>query len=452
MIIKKSIGIFSIFILLVIFFAAVWPLIKSGSIIDYDGGAAVNTVNYIIYDNNYHYGNSRPPGCPVYEFVSALIYYPFKNILSPKYTRIFMQYFSLLLSMLTIAVFYLKIKNLDKNPLLCFLAVLTMGLHPVFIWLSFSSVEEAFALFLMILAWKLAENNKTRIVAVILTAMALASKVSSFALIPLILSEFLDEKDTANPYKIIKKTAIPLGSIIFLGLLLFMPVLVANNMNFKKVFTTIHYGTPPADRPYIGTSLGRITILWWIPVSIWIIGFYLIKMIKIKKIPEINKYDFFILSFLLLILSPGLLLLKLTTVVFLIYMLVFYYRQEKNNPEFMLNYWKNIFTGAAFALSLLAPLLAPYSRSFFYFTLIPLICLLILRFKNIYLWAVMIIISFLPMFFYYHIDLQAMAFNRHGFYRAHINNRDNDYNDFGYFNSNPKTRIIYYPWSKMKKK
>jgi len=36
MIIKKSIDIFSIFILLVIFFAAVWPLIKSGSIIDYN--------------------------------------------------------------------------------------------------------------------------------------------------------------------------------------------------------------------------------------------------------------------------------------------------------------------------------------------------------------------------------------------------------------------------------
>ncbi|HOW28818.1 MAG TPA: hypothetical protein PK876_10005, partial [Elusimicrobiota bacterium] len=87
-------------------------------------------------------------------------------------------------------------------------------------------------------------------------------------------------------------------------------------------------------------------------------------------------------------------------------------------------------------VTVVATMSAPYSKSYLLFSLPAIILLLTRRFKTTLFWALVALLTFIPMLLNYRLRGKPpfILLYKHGYYRSHIRSLDNQYNDFG-FNS-----------------
>ena len=80
-------------------------------------------------------------------------------------------------------------------------------------------------------------------------------------------------------------------------------------------------------------------------------------------------------------------------------------------------------------------LLTPYSRSYFLLALPSALFLLGLKFKSHWFWLAMLLVSYIPMFYYFEVRIRPPFFElrTHGYYRSHLEGRTNEYNDGGMY-------------------
>ena len=198
-----------------------------------------------------------------------------------------------------------------------------------------------------------------------------------------------------------------------------------------------HYGTDPVERPKIGWWLARITILWWLPAFLFYSFYVGREFVKNKKV---QSFDFIIGLFLMLCLVPEIPGLKY---IFYISFFLWFFKNAKKQKKYFLY--------AALALSIFITMrtimAAPYSRSYLLFSLIPILILLIVRFRNLTFWIAMFILTFMPMFYYFHITIRQFFYADRGYYQAITKQNINDYNDTGFI-TNPGGKTINFPWNR----
>ena len=415
--------------------------------LDYDGCSSLGSILHCLKAEGSFYRPDRAPGSPVYTLICAFMLFWVQRFFGLGHEISFLNYFSLIFSLFSAVILYSKIKKMGADWRLNVLGCLAFSLHPLFLWHSFSMVEDAFALFLMMLAWKTAEKKEMKMFSLVAVAMAVGSKFSSIGLLPLVLTEFLDKEKTGSFKKLAGSLLKPLLAVFVLSFLFILPALASVGMNPFRFYATDLYGTKSAlQRAEIGWFLIRTTILWWIPAGIFLILQYIKTILKTKSFRLIEKIDVLIFCLFVFALAPvfwgGPVFLLIGAVVFR-----FYFAGMKADSEQMFIFWRELFIILSFAFALFFVVLYPFSRSICYFALIPGIILLKKRFQGLVLWFFIAAFTFFPMFHYIQLTAKKLLIHKQGYYWALKEKAVSHYNDYGFVFS-PKSEMyeFYFPW------
>lgn len=373
------------------------------------------------------YRPRRVPGSPTHEMTLGIAYkFLSSRGISLSASHLVFQWLTWLLSLfLLFLVQKLLLKYL--SPVAAFFAACVLALHPLFIWHAWAFMEDMFGLFFVLAGWFLIREKKDYDLAAISMAVGCGAKALGlgFALAGLIYILAREGKYRAMRYALVS------GVLLFF---FYAPAFAWYGMSFKTMGTYVqHYGTNPLDRPAIGALLARDSVLFYIPVYGFLLWGYLRRFLK-KDFRFFSFGDVWLLSLLPLCVMDfnkfGYRYIFYGATLISIFCLVKKLNEE--NSLDLICYW--IMAGSVFFLAFRNP----YSRSFFLFAIPPLLLVMAQKFKSKQFWVSVLVISFLPMFYYFQVRGKPPFFTLfpRGFYSAHIMAQDharhnNEYNDGG---------------------
>jgi len=414
--------------LAVICYLSLWIFIARGNIVlDHDSGNSFNRINAMA-TRPFPYSVDRRPGSPGYELPMAFlakISYSFGA--SPEHVRKIILWTNWGGGFVVLLLLFNILKK-RLGPMVAFVATMAMAVHPLYIWHSRALVEDVFSLFCVFVGWWLLRYEDEPDLAALLMAVGTAAKTFGLAygVAGILYVSYLN-----GPKKGLRFALLFALSYF----MLMLPSLAAVGMDVGALFTTNHYGTSPASRPAIGWLMARDTFLYLIPMVVILGGAYGLRFLR-RDFRLILRADIWLILFFPFMLMDYknytiyrifLILVALTLLIPFVKKMI-QDKTDKNRIDFICY--------AVMALMVFfAAFRAPYSRSYFLLALPPLILVLSYRFKSLYFWLMVVVVSYMPMFNYF--DFRAKPpFVRvfpDGFYSAHLEeNREQDYHSFGF--------------------
>lgn len=439
----------AIFILgAIIILLAQAPLLKTHTNIDYDSPSVVSTINNCLGANS-HFEVDRNPGSPVYILTSAALMFWVKKFFGKVSTGATLWILSILMSWLILIVSYERSKKIADSHWIQGLMLLSLALHPIFIWHSFSAVEDMFALFCFALSLLMVRKKPLKNLAWIIFAMGVGSKVSLIGTFPLVFAYYIDKDRGTDVVSVIKQLAEPLMIVVLVSVLLMLPAAAHFGMDPTLMFKTNNYGTVFNQRLEVGWFLTRSTILWWLPFGFYLIIQYVTRLVKYRKLRLIEMVDVPILLIFLACLKPRFLLTLVIVLVSLI-VIILYYFQAKGNADREFQFSKALLIVLSVPFSIIFIMLCPFSRSFLLFALIPLLYSMSLRCRSVIVWIFIAIFSYVSMFHYVQVTGKKIMIHDFGYYEAFLKQKNNHFNDYGFVNDVTRQKEIYFFWAKRK--
>lgn len=442
----------AIFILgAIIILLAQAPLLKTHTNIDYDSPLVVAAINNCLGLNS-HFAVDRIPGSPVYILTSAALMFWVKKFFGEISTSGALWVLSILMSWLTLIVFYQRSKKIADSHWIQGLMLLSLALHPIFIWHSFSAVEDMFALFCFALSLLMVRKQPLKNLAWIIFAMGVGAKISLIGTFPLVFAFYIDKDSGADALSVIKQLAEPLMIVVLVSVLLMLPAAANFGMDPTVMFKTNNYGTVFKQRLGIGWFLTWTTILWWIPFGFYLIIQYVTRLVKYRKLTLIEIADIPVLLIFLACLKPRFILtLVIVVIVFVsLIVIILYYLQAKGNANREFQFSKALLIVLSVPCSIIFIMLCPFSRSFLLFALIPILYSMSLRCRSVIVWVFIAIFSYVSMFHYVQVTGKKIMIHDFGYYEAFLKQKNNHFNDYGFVNDVTRQKEIYFFWAKRK--
>ncbi|OFZ82627.1 MAG: hypothetical protein A2583_07995 [Bdellovibrionales bacterium RIFOXYD1_FULL_53_11] len=442
---------------LIITFLAISPLIGAGPAIDPDSGRIS-----AIYSNTFNtipgVISVWPPGQPTWALLTAFISSFVKSWSYENIARLF-SCLSIVFALFTALVVFRKFGRISSRPCVTMLATLAFTLHPLFLWHSVAVVEEMFTLFFFMLSWWLIEYKSIRSVSLLFFSVAAGAKLSVLGLFPLLLLEIVNPQDIKASVKDVLVFSL---STVLLVFMFYLPVLSHYGMSFSawnegiRYFQVLYGQTDLWKRLAIGNFLLRATINWRVILIFLLVvnfAFVLFKIFLRKKsqwldqLLNLKSVLIFDMLFFLAVrqalppLEPYHLLLWLPLIAYGTYYLFRNIHDLARVGRFI----TNTLVVVSAVVSLYFCFLAPYSRSYFLFPLIPILYIMLIRFSDLFprravaIWLVIAVFSFLPNIRNFQLSFSELVVNKHGFYKALVNKEISNFNDHGFIISGDRS-------------
>lgn len=411
-----------------ILIGALFPFVNADREMDYDGVG--NVCKAYVSGPPRSYAPTRQPGSPTYD-LSLALYCKGLQVLGIDESRwlYWQQWLSTILFIAFLYFFYFDLRNFLSAGA-GFLALLSLALHPLVLWFAWAAVEDMPALVLGYIGFFLLRNLQPRhwVWASLVLAAAATTKLSALGFFFASIFWSLAHRKKSEALTFIGFTSL-------LAALLYLPALVYFKMDLVSAISMPHHEIPFQERPGVGWDLIRFTFLWWVPGTLFV-GVDLFRRLILKKgDPKIQIVDLFLVIFCVL----GFFNIYSLKSIFLLMLVVafFYWALESLRKRGLWDFvGSKVFTHSTIVgFVTLQIFLSPYSRSYFLLALPSATLLLALRFKSIQFWLSMLLVSYLPMFYYFEIRVLPpfVQIRSHGYYRSHLEGRTSEYNDGGMY-------------------